>query len=128
MKRILIASFILTASFFTLPDAHAINGHNTSKFEHQLNSAYKYPNQFSAAINWRLSNRHIDLHKQSRVLNKFGWHPSVIAVISNPQLFDHAVNQRRQSRRLQQNYARNDWGGKRNNRSNFNRRNRNICR
>ncbi len=128
MKRILIASFILTASLLSFSQAHAFSGHNASKFERQLSTAYQHPNQFSAAINWRLNNRHIDLHQHARMLKKFGWHPSVVAVISNPQLFNHAVNQRRQSRRLQQSYAHNQWGGKRNYKNNYRRRNRNICR
>ncbi|MBO1255892.1 hypothetical protein J3L16_09375 [Alteromonas sp. 5E99-2] len=128
MKRILIVSFILTASFLNLSNAHAFSGHNSSKFEQKLSSAYQHPNQFSAAINWRLNNRHIDLGKQVQTLKKFGWHPSVVAIISNPQLFNYAVNQRTQPRRLQQSYARNQWDGKRNSRNSYDRKSQKTYR
>lgn len=120
MKSILIASFILTTSLLIAPNVHAFSGHNASKFERQLNAANQYPNQFSAAIRWRLSNRHVDLRKQPRALIKFGWHPSIVAVISSPILFEHAISQR--------SYARNQWSGKGQSRNNFNKRNRNIRR
>ena len=59
---------------------HVHPGH----LDQHLYAVYAYPSQVIAAAKWRHRHPHIDISLHLHSIERFGWHPSVVALLYHP--------------------------------------------